>query len=111
MKVSPFLRSGRPVLATDLPMHTQVLDGSTAMLAARDPRSFGDAMVRLSRDAALRNRALRNRLGVAGRAFVEANHTFAAHERRVNRLYDSTGSVRGRVARRGGSTDGDLWTR
>lgn len=76
------------------------------MLAARDPRSFGDAMVRLSRDA-----ALRNRLGVAGRAFVEANHTFAAHERRVNRLYDSTGSVRGRVARRGGSTDGDLWTR
>jgi hypothetical protein len=30
---------------------------------------------------------LRERLGRSGRAFVEANHTFESHSKRVNELY------------------------
>lgn len=83
MKIFPYLHSGRPVLVTDLPTHTQILDHSVAMLAPPEPDGFADAMVRLANDA-----DLRNRLGEAGRAFVERNHTFDAHQRRVHHLYD-----------------------
>jgi len=83
MKIFPYLHSGRPVLLTELPTHTQVVDGSVAMLAAPEPVAFAEAIVRLAEDE-----ELRRRLGRAGRAFVEAEHTFPAHARRVNELYD-----------------------
>jgi len=83
MKVFPYLHSGLPVLVTDLPTHTQILDDSVAMLAPPEPDGFAEAIVRLARDA-----ELRQRLGEAGRAFVERNHTFDAHVRRVHQLYD-----------------------
>ena len=83
MKIFPYLHSGRPVLLTDLPTHTQVVGREVAMLAPPEPEAFADAIVRLAEDE-----ALRRRLGRAGRAFVEAGHTFAAHARRVNELYD-----------------------
>jgi glycosyltransferase involved in cell wall biosynthesis len=83
MKVFPYLHSGLPVLVTDLPTHTQILDDSVAMLAPPEPEGFAEAIVRLARDA-----ELRQRLGEAGRAFVERNHTFDAHVRRVHQLYD-----------------------
>ena len=82
MKLFPFLHSGKAVLATDLPTHTQVLDERIAMLAAPEPGPFAEALTRLLDDA-----PLRRRLGEAGRAFVEANHTWDAHCQRVERLY------------------------
>jgi len=83
MKVFPYLHSGRPVLVTDLPTHTQLLDESVAMLGPPDPEGFGRAMSRLVRDP-----ELCERLGRAGRGFVEDNHTYKQYERRLNRLYD-----------------------
>ncbi len=83
MKVFPYLHSGRPVLVTDLPTHTQILTAEVACLAKPDPEAFADAIVRLAEDA-----ALRARLGAAGRAFVEANHTYEAHRKRVHAAYD-----------------------
>jgi len=88
MKVFPYLHSGKPLLATDLPTHTQILDQSVALLAAPDPASFAAGMLRL-----LDDRELRIRLGAAGRAFVEEGHTFAAYEVRLNRLYDHVEAV------------------
>ena len=83
MKVFPYLHSGRAVLVTDLPTHSQILTPEVACLAPADPSGFARAIVHLAGDE--RERA---RLGAAGRAFVEAGHTFAAHEQRVNALYD-----------------------
>lgn len=83
MKIFPYLHSGVPVLATDLPTHTQILDSDVAELAPPDPQLFGTAMVRLARDP-----ERRRRLGEGGRAFVERSHTLAAHRRRVAELYD-----------------------
>jgi glycosyltransferase involved in cell wall biosynthesis len=67
---------------TDLPTHSQILTPKEAMLAPPDPTGFAKAIVRLCSDA-----PLRERLGHAGRRFVELNHTFAAHQRRVDELY------------------------
>jgi len=83
MKVFPYMHSGKPVLVTDLPTHSQILDQQVAMLAPPDPAGFADAIIRLSTDE-----ALRQRLGESGKKFVERNHTFAAHRRRVDALYE-----------------------
>lgn len=82
-KIFPYMHSGRAVLLTDLPTHSQIVDSSVCMLAEPTPEAFGDALVALSKDG-----KLRERLGRAGRAFVESNHTFASHRRRVDELYD-----------------------
>jgi glycosyltransferase involved in cell wall biosynthesis len=88
MKVFPYMHSGKPVLVTDLPTHTQILTPEIAMLAPPEPPGFADAIARLAGDP-----HLRVRLGAAGREFVERNHTFAAHERRVNELYDQVAAL------------------
>lgn len=83
MKVFPYLHSGKPVLATDLITHNQILDDSVALLAPATPEGYSRGMVQLLRDA-----GLRKRLGDAGREFVERGHTYAAYRTRFNRLYD-----------------------
>ena len=83
MKIFAYLHSGRPVLATNLPTHTQVLDDRIAMLAPADPEGFAKAMVRLANSP-----PLRQRLGRAGKSFVESRHTYVHYEKRLNRLYD-----------------------
>lgn len=93
MKVFPYLHSGKPVLATDLITHNQILDDSVALLAPPDAEGFSRALVRLVADA-----ELRARLGAAGRAFVEKGHTYEAYRRRFNRLYDHV--AEGVLARR-----------
>lgn len=83
MKIFAFLDAGRPVLATDLPTHSQILTPQVAMLAPPTPAAFGAAMIRLTADP-----AQCRRLAEAGHAFVAANHTFDAHQRRLNAAYD-----------------------
>lgn len=94
MKVYPFLHSGRPVIVTDLPTHTQLITGEVAQLAAPTPHGFADALLALARDP-----ARRERLGASGRDFIEREHTYDAHRRRLNGAYDW---IAGRVRRDGG---------
>lgn len=82
MKLFPFLHSGKPVVVTDLPTHTQLLDDSVALLAPPDAVGFGEALAMLLEDD-----ELQRRLGRAGRAFVERGHTWPAYFQRVDRLY------------------------
>jgi glycosyltransferase involved in cell wall biosynthesis len=83
MKVFPYLHSGRPVLVTDLPTHSQILTNDVAMLAAPEPDAFADAIVALAECE-----PTRRLLGERGQAFAEANHTFRAHSERLNAAYD-----------------------
>lgn len=83
MKIFPYLHSGKPVLATDLETHSQILTSNEAYLAPANPRGFADGMRVLAE-----NPALREKLGRNGRAFVEENHTYEAHRKRLNDAYD-----------------------
>jgi glycosyltransferase involved in cell wall biosynthesis len=47
MKIYSYLDSGRPLLATRLPMHTQVLDDDVAVLVEPHPMALGEGLVRL----------------------------------------------------------------
>ena len=88
MKVFPYMHSGRPVVVTDLPTHNHLLDNSVVMLAPPDAQGFAECLVKLAKDA-----GYQRRLGEAGRRFVEQNHTFDAHQKRVDRLYDWVGAA------------------
>jgi glycosyltransferase involved in cell wall biosynthesis len=47
LKIYSYLRSGKPIAATRLRTHTQVLDDRSALLAEPDPGSFAAALARL----------------------------------------------------------------
>lgn len=83
MKIFPYLHAGKPLLATALKTHTQTLSQDEAMLCDANPQAFAQGIIKLACDA-----SLRQRLGEAGKAFIEPKHTFVAHQQRVARLYD-----------------------
>jgi len=83
MKIFPYLHSGRPVLVTDLPTHSQILTPAVAYLAKPTPEAFGAAIEELARDG-----EMRARLAKAGVEFIEGNHTWAAHRARLDGTYD-----------------------
>lgn len=83
MKIYPYLHTAKPVIATDLPTHTQLLTPDLAMLVQPTPHAFARGLLELARDA-----GLRTRLGAAGRDLIEREHTYEAHRRRLNDAYD-----------------------
>jgi len=88
MKVYSYLDSGRPVLATDLPTHRQVMDETNAMLAAPEPTAFGKAMVQLAQSP-----ELRERLGTAGKDLVVQRYSRKAYQAKLTSLYTATESA------------------
>ncbi len=83
MKIYSYLDSGKPVLATDLPTHTQVLTPDVALLAPPEPAAFAAAMLRLADDP-----ALRLALGARGRALAQSAYSRPAYRAAALRLYD-----------------------
>ena len=81
-RVFPYLHTGKAVLVTDLPTHSQILTQEVCRLAPAEPTGFGDAIAELAGD-----KELRKSLGNAGRAFAERDHTYTAHKHRVEKLY------------------------
>lgn len=82
MKVYSYLDSGRPLVATRLPTHTQVLDDEVAFLTAPDPVSFGEGLARL-----LESEPLRERLGTAAHRYAQRELTRAAFEAKLLGFY------------------------
>ncbi|HEX7124335.1 MAG TPA: glycosyltransferase family 4 protein [Thermodesulfobacteriota bacterium] len=83
MKLYSYLHAGRPVVATDLPTHTQVLTREAARLVRPEPAALAAALLELAADP-----ALRARLGAAGRALVERRHGRPVFVQQVTALYD-----------------------
>ena len=56
LKIYSYLRAGKPIVATNLLTHTQVLDEAIAMLVPPEPQPFAAAIERLLADPGLRER-------------------------------------------------------
>jgi glycosyltransferase involved in cell wall biosynthesis len=82
MKIYAYLQSGKPVLATDIYSHTQVLDASIAQLAEPTPETFAAALTRLINDP-----HLRITLGRAGQKRVQETYSYEAYKQNLCRLY------------------------
>lgn len=83
MKVYSYLDSGKALLATNLPTHTQVLNNKVAMLVDPTPELFSSGVQSLSAD-----KNLRLRLGGAGKKLIAEKHSHAVFNESVNALYD-----------------------
>lgn len=83
MKIYSYLDSGKPVLATNLSTHTQVLNSNISMLSQPTPEEFSKGMVSLVEDP-----NLRLRLGIAGKMMVQKNHSYSAFCEKLGHLYD-----------------------
>jgi glycosyltransferase involved in cell wall biosynthesis len=83
MKLYSYLHSGKPVLATNLPTHTQLIDKHVALLVEPQSAEFSKAMLRLIDD-----NNLRVELGMAGKKFIEEKFTYRAFREKLNGLFD-----------------------
>ncbi len=86
MKVYSYLHSGTALVATDLPTHSQVLDGEIAVLAAAAPNEFAAGIRTL-----LDSPELRAAIGARARQRAENLYTVPAFETQLLALYTRLG--------------------
>ncbi len=89
MKIYSYMDSGRPVLATKIISHTQVLNEDIAYLVAPDPRHMAEGIKEILTDGEeARKKAERAKVKVA------AEHSRAAYEKKLLYFYDELNHVR-----------------
>jgi glycosyltransferase involved in cell wall biosynthesis len=74
LKIYQYLRAARPIVATRLLTHTQVLNDEVAILTEPTPEAFGEGIVR-----ALTDRALGRRLADQARTLAETRYSYGAY--------------------------------
>jgi glycosyltransferase involved in cell wall biosynthesis len=88
MKVYAYMASGRPIVATDIPSHVQVLDSHCAVLVPPAPDPLAEGMLQLAQDA-----ELGNRLGENGARRSRRYYSREAFEVALLTAYDALTSV------------------
>jgi glycosyltransferase involved in cell wall biosynthesis len=83
LKIYQYLRSGRPIVATRLRTHTQVLDDDIAVLTEPTPESFGDGILQALADPE-RARAI----GAAARRVADTKYSDEAFIAKTARAFD-----------------------
>ena len=82
MKIYSYLGSGKAVLATRLPTHTQALNDEVACLVAPDAESMGAGISTLCRDE-----TYRMQLGEAGKVLAEKEYSMKAFREKLSDFY------------------------
>ncbi len=83
MKIYSYLDSGKAILATRIPSHTQVLNDEVAILAPPEPEEFAKGMKRLADDE-----NLRREIGERARKLAREKYSLSVFEKTVHDLYD-----------------------
>lgn len=83
LKVYAHLASGKPLVATRIPAHTQILDDRICFLAEPEPDAFADAIV-----AALTSDKQRRQVVEAARSFYADRFSREAYQRKVQALLE-----------------------
>ncbi len=83
LKIFTYLKSGKPIVATNLSTHTQVLNENISMLVDPTPEGISQGIISL-----LRDKELRLKMGRRGKAFVEENYSYTRFVKKVREIYD-----------------------
>ena len=78
LKIYQYLRSGKPIVATRLLTHTQVLSDETAILTGASPQEYADGIV-----AGLTDRCRAQSVGEAARRLADTKYSYAAYLERT----------------------------
>ncbi len=84
MKIYSYLDSGKAVLATRLPTHTQAIEPDCALLADPTPEAFAAGLLALAV-----NPSLRQQLASRAKELVRQKYSRSAFEKKVAALYDA----------------------
>jgi glycosyltransferase involved in cell wall biosynthesis len=82
MKIYSYLGSGKAILATRLPTHTQVLDDTVACLREPTPESFADGIVTL-----INNKDVSEKLGENGKNLARERYSIESYRRKLADFY------------------------
>ena len=82
LKVYTYLATGKPLVATDLPTHTQLLTNRTALLAKPEKMEYSAAILLL-----LKDESLSKELGLRGRLFVEKGFNHESFRKKMESAY------------------------
>lgn len=89
LKIYSYLRSGRPIVATDLYTHTQVLNDEVAVLVDAEPAEFAKGIARVLDDS-----DLGKRLAAAAYRLSEEEYSYRVYVERTRALYERIESCR-----------------
>jgi len=95
LKVFDYIAAGKPIVATDFPIHRTILNEERAMLVAPDAAAMAEGIVML-----LKDRALAARLASAARDHSESCYGLAAFRALVDEVYERAGYGRRTEVRR-----------
>jgi glycosyltransferase involved in cell wall biosynthesis len=85
-KIYTYLASGKPILATRLDTHTQVLSDETAFLVEPTPAGLARGI-----EAAIANPSERARRAANGRALLDREYSVARYREKVRAAYATLG--------------------
>jgi glycosyltransferase involved in cell wall biosynthesis len=80
LKIYQYLRAGKPIVATRLLTHTQVLDDQTAILTGATPREFADGIL-----TAINDPARAAAVGAAAGELARTKYSYEAYLERTRR--------------------------
>ncbi len=83
LKIYTYMQSGRPIVATDLPTHTQVLDTSTAILTQPTAEEFAEGLL-----TALRDQETASARAAAAHQRVSERYNFDVFRAKLAAVYD-----------------------
>jgi glycosyltransferase involved in cell wall biosynthesis len=84
LKIYSYLRSGIPVVATDHPTHTQVLNNSVSILTAPYPDAFAEGII-----SVIKNKALAKEISRNARSLAETRYSFDAYMSKIRAIYQT----------------------
>ncbi len=88
LKVYSYLRSGKPIVATNLITHTQVLNDSVAILTHATPDDFARGT-----NLILENNELAQTITRNARRLAEAKYTYSVYVKKLDDLYKHVGAL------------------
>jgi glycosyltransferase involved in cell wall biosynthesis len=93
LKIYQYLRSGKPIVATRLLTHTQVLGDDTAILTGASAAEFADGIL-----AALQNPVRAAAVGRRARELAETKYSYDAYLERTRRACSALAPQAARIA-------------
>lgn len=86
LKIYSYLRSGKPIIATNLITHTQVMDDSVAILTHATPEDFARGI-----NQVLENKNLALMITRNAQALANEKYTYSVYLKKLNDLYEHVG--------------------
>lgn len=82
LKIYSYLRSRRPIVATNCYTHTQVLNSEVALLVEPEPESFAEGIIKLSKDPSFCDKIVRNAMKLS-----ETKYSYNEYIRKIEAVY------------------------